>query len=171
MPGNGPSTAALIATAPVASGIAAARRASTQATTTAPAITQTLNATPVQPNGASWPGSTKMPDPIIPPTTKAVAVQKPKGRVAVVSFAMGGETVTAPLRKQGAGNPDQAGDSDTSSKVPLWPISPACDDAGRWLASVGRHSSTGGRGRSVSSATSDPAARSCATALSGSTPI
>src|SRR3569623_2506806 len=146
MPGNGPSTAALIATAPVASGIAAARRASTQATTTAPAMTQTQATTPVQPNGASWPGSTKMPDPIIPPTTMAVAVQKPKGRVAVVSLAMGGETVTATLRKQGAGNPDQAGDSDTSSKVTNWPLSPASAAAGRGLASVVRHSAIGGWG-------------------------
>src|SRR3569623_136147 len=166
MPGNGPSTAALIATAPVASGIAAARRASTQAPTTAPAMPQPQATTPVQPNGASWPGSTKMPDPIIPPTTKAVAVQKPKGRVAVVSFAMGGETVTATLRKQGAGTPAHAGDGDTSSKVPIWPISPASDDAGGGLAGVVRRSAPGGRGRSVSSATSDPAASSCATAFS-----
>src|SRR3569623_2237504 len=35
----------------------------------------------VQPSGAKPTGIMKMPDPIIPPTTKAVAIQKPNGRL------------------------------------------------------------------------------------------
>src|ERR1700712_5734127 len=35
----------------------------------------------VQPSGASPTGIMKMPDPIIPPTTRAVAIQNPNGRL------------------------------------------------------------------------------------------
>src|SRR3569833_4364233 len=98
--------------------------------TAAPPMVASHAATPVQPNGARLAGSAKMPDPIIPPTTRAVAVQKPKGRVARVSFAMDGETVSATIRKQGAGTPDQAGGDDWSSRMALSSIRPLSEDGG-----------------------------------------
>lgn len=52
----------------------------TYASNKAPGTATHHAASPVQPKGASCAGMTKMPDPIIPPTTSAAAVQTPKGR-------------------------------------------------------------------------------------------
>ena len=100
-----------MATEPLAIGIAAANRDRTNAMTPAPASTQNHATTPVHPNGASCEGRTKIPDPIIPPTTSAVAVQKPNGRVVagVVTVRGCGKPLDKATQRGAALNPTSRG--------------------------------------------------------------
>ena len=73
--------------APLAAGTVAASRVSVAPIASAPAMPTIHAATPVQPNEANAEGTRKMPEPIMPPTTSAVAVQKPNGRAGSRIFA------------------------------------------------------------------------------------
>lgn len=64
----------------------------------APPILTPQAAVPVQPYGAKLIGIRKMPDPIMPPTTSAVAVQKPNGRVDAVMLSPGRKQITCGAR-------------------------------------------------------------------------